>query len=134
MNKEFIPYEEALALKALGFSEVCCAYYHSFHGFTFYYADFHTNSNDGTHKDKYETCSAPLYQQAFKWFEKKHNLFILMQVGMNNGECQTFYFNVIKFGKNLYKSLHRSKTSLYSREEAELECLRQLIELTKEKI
>jgi hypothetical protein len=27
MNKEFIPYEEAIALKELGFDELCLAYY-----------------------------------------------------------------------------------------------------------
>lgn len=30
MNKEFVPYEQALALKELGFNETCIAFYYDF--------------------------------------------------------------------------------------------------------
>lgn len=44
MNKEFIPYEQALELKALGFNEPCLS------------------------KDTHNDVDLPLYQQAFRWF------------------------------------------------------------------
>jgi hypothetical protein len=122
MKKEFVPYEESLALKELGFDEPCI----------FYYApDAITISKPTTgvcSSDRYGIIASPLYQQAFRWFREKYNLFILMQVGQHNGEHQTFYFNVFKYGVNLYKSKHRSATGTYTYEEAEHEALRKLIE------
>jgi hypothetical protein len=122
MNKEFVPYDIALAMKELGFDEPCI----------FYYApDAITISKPTTgvcSSDRYGIIASPLYQQAFRWFREKYNLFILMQVGQHNGEHQTFYFNVFKYGVNLYKSKHRSATGTYTYEEAEHEALRKLIE------
>lgn len=123
MKKEFVPYEESLALKELGFDEPCFGYF-----------------TDDTKEFRYPygvsdfgKLKAPLYQQAFRWFREKYNLFILMQVGQHNGEHQTFYFNVFKYGVNLYKSKHRSATGTYTYEEAEHEALRKLIEIVKDK-
>ena len=122
MKKEFVPYDIALAMKELGFDEPCI----------FYYApDAITISKPTTgvcSSDRYGIIASPLYQQAFRWFREKYNLFILMQVGQHNGEHQTFYFNVFKYGVNLYKSKHRSATGTYTYEEAEHEALRKLIE------
>ena len=119
MTKEFIPYEEALALKELGFdTQEHLGWY---------------NPEKVLHN---YVCAdamlAPLYQQAFRWFREKYNLFMLMQVGQHNGEHQTFYFNVFEYGVNLYKSKFRSKTGVYTYEEAELACLRKLIKLVKD--
>ena len=109
-------------MKELGFDEPCI----------FYYApDAITISKPTTgvcSSDRYGIIASPLYQQAFRWFREKYNLFILMQVGQHNGEHQTFYFNVFKYGVNLYKSKHRSATGTYTYEEAEHEALRKLIE------
>ena len=122
MSREFVPYDIALAMKELGFDEPCI----------FYYApDAITISKPTTgvcSSDRYGIIASPLYQQAFRWFREKYNLFILMQVGQHNGEHQTFYFNVFKYGVNLYKSKHRSATGTYTYEEAEHEALRKLIE------
>ena len=53
-----------------------------------------------------------------KWLREEHHMHILMNVGMNDGEKQTFYCNVFLFGKNLYKGKFRSETSVYTYEEA----------------
>ena len=126
MTKEFVPYEESLALKELGFDEECFGHYSKELGLIIMV----TLSNSVFYKD--EGVLAPLYQQVFRWFRENHNLFILMQVGQHNKEHQTFYFNVIEYGVNKYKSLFRSETGKYTHEEAELECLRKLIEIVKE--
>jgi hypothetical protein len=68
MNKEFIPYEQALELKELGFDEPCLTFYNGkFLESTDY--DF----DNGTSKDIGLCIVAPLYQQAFRWLREKHN-------------------------------------------------------------
>ena len=70
MDKEFIPYEQAIALKELGFDEPCLIW-----------ADKQGNiSYDGTTKygvnynKNFELVSIPIYQQVFRWFRENHNL------------------------------------------------------------
>ncbi len=123
MKNEFVPYEEALALKELGFKGRC----------------FKVYDTKGFIQDEREMAElaldyvpAPLYQQAFRWFREKYNLFILMQVGQHNGKHQTFYFNVFKYGVNLYKSKYRSNTGAYIYEEAQDASLKKLIEIIKQ--
>lgn len=53
-----------------------------------------------------------------KWLRDVHNMHILMNVGMHDSIKQTFYCNVFLFGVNLYKGKFRSKTSIYTYEEA----------------
>lgn len=66
MEKEFIPYEQALLLKELGFDEPCLAFYNgSFLDSTQY--DF----DEGTSKDIGMCTKAPLYQQAFRFLYKE---------------------------------------------------------------
>ncbi len=63
MEKEFVPYIESLELKQLGFDEPCFAYYDT--GiFTFWY---HSEQQP----DLVLNCTAPLYQQAFRWLYQK---------------------------------------------------------------
>ena len=108
MKKEIIPYEQALALKELGFDEPCFAT----HG----YLDLYIGSNEGHIK-------APLYQQAFRWFREKYNLFGHIEVEHNN----SFYWYI----KNPEQFISSQKSDAY--EEAELECLKKLIEIIKQK-
>jgi len=71
MTKEFIPYQQALALKELGFDEPCFRWYDERWGDDLQQDKFNTN------KDLFMTdldCSAPLYQQAFRWFREKYSL------------------------------------------------------------
>lgn len=137
MEKEFVPYDIALAMKELGFDEPCVAVYYgdydsrSFeNGLALEYRESQYYAQKGWAKG----VLAPLYQQAFRWFREKYNLFILMQVGQHSGEHQTFYFNVFKYGVNLYKSKHRSATGTYTYKEAEHEALRKLIEIVEENL
>ena len=63
MNKEFIPYEQALSMEKLGFVERCFGFY-TLEG---YYFPNTTPLNSLTYG-----CDAPLYQQAFRWFREKY--------------------------------------------------------------
>jgi hypothetical protein len=69
MNKEFIPYEQALELKELGFDESCIATYRHDGDFNIVEQNglfWEVKTNPNTH------CAAPLYQQAFRWFREKY--------------------------------------------------------------
>ena len=76
MTKEFVPYELAVKLKDLGFNEPCFGFY--LEDGTWTPASY---SREGTvfpsNSDLLpEWCAAPLYQQAFRWFREKYDLFI----------------------------------------------------------
>ena len=66
MKNEFIPYEQALALKELGFDESC------YNQYTDGTLDLPCTKYD--YPDCVESIPAPLYQQAFRWFREKYNL------------------------------------------------------------
>ena len=75
MDREFIPYDIALELKELGFDELCFGWYHHKLIVSKEYSilEFQKCKNaeswiTGKH------CSAPLYQQAFRWLYQKNNI------------------------------------------------------------
>jgi hypothetical protein len=69
---------------------------------------------------------APTYQQAFRWFREKHNL--ISVVGYHNLWKYSFLIETIEEHKTI---IVVDKINTY--EEAELECLKKLIEIVKEK-
>ena len=121
MEKEFIPYEQALALKELGFDEPCFAYYGEINGgeiMLFLKKNF---DNQALH------FLAPLYQQAFRWFREKRYRFNIVNDSTDiNGN---YYYDVFFNGKFLFETDYIYKTY----EEAELACLKKLIEIVKNK-
>jgi hypothetical protein len=142
MNKEFIPYTEALALKELGFDEPCLAHWYnetptnSEGQCLVYYKKPWDNQKiiNGVIRDYY---FAPTYSQAFKWFREKYRL----QPSVNSF-CFEEYSFVIMGSRNeiLYpihhKLLNDGKKNPWefdTYEEAELACLKKLIEIVKNK-
>jgi hypothetical protein len=133
MEKEFVPYEQALALKELGFDETCImAYYHLFSEdkkdkLFMRYNDNKTNSDNA--------ISAPLYQQAFKFFREKYGLSACALLKMRDSKRVSFYIINELDNRLIQSKFFKSKISnLYKTyEEAELECLKKLIEIVKEK-
>ena len=115
MNKEFVTYEQALALKELGFNEPCLGLYHN--DKTLYPTQ--CKSQEQYHG---QICSAPLYQQAFRWLRKKHRLYPIIDsfVGVKG---------VVKF---FYK-LPMYDETFNTYEETEQACLNKLIEICKTK-
>jgi hypothetical protein len=96
MNKEFIPYEQILEIKTLGFDGI-------------------------------------LWQEAFRWFREKYGLYSAVNVDQTMepkfAYCISKYWtdalswgwDTIVFNSDLY----------YDYEEAELDCLKKLIEIVK---
>jgi len=80
MEKEFVPYTLALALKELGFNEKCYGYYTKNQEYFYFDVDdlssAYTKNMDNlvvNSVDELE-CTAPLYQQAFRWLRETHNI------------------------------------------------------------
>jgi hypothetical protein len=117
MNKEFIPYEQALELKELGFNELCLFYYEDNEALRIYHQS-----------EIYDDLvGAPLYQQAFRWFREKYNIFsCIMTEYSYGGHISAYHINGVR-------QSNISKGDYKSYEEAELECLKKLIEIVKNK-
>jgi len=124
MDKEFVTYEQALALKELGFDERC---------FTRYYESGKlSDSLSYLHHNYFGQVNAPLKQQAFKWFREKYKLTWEHQFDDGNislyvGEIaypdnNLDFFKIIEVEYDGYNKAH---------EEAELACLIKLIEIVK---
>jgi hypothetical protein len=117
MEKEFIPYEQALALKELGFDEECFYLYDS----KIFKSQIISSKNSDF---KYvDVVQAPLYQQAFRWFREKYNLFY----PIIQDDIMQYYFSV----PNSERLLDTTDYCYDTYEEAEIECLKKLIELCK---
>jgi hypothetical protein len=116
MNKEFIPYEQALILKELGFDEPCFGYYK--------YEEL-LIQGQSKNSDHGFSISAPLYQQVFRWFREKHNLHI-----NKHGNSNYTSFNMVEPKIEVISFVRYTDTENHY-EEAELECLKKLIEIVK---
>jgi hypothetical protein len=143
MEREFIPYEQALALKELGFNEPCFAIWSGFDEVNFSITDtirlfsskFNINGTQSSVSYINPTdnrVSAPLYQQAFRWFREKYKIhssvFWVEIEGFIYWNYRYSYLN----GRQV-ESVNRSITFFDTPEEAKLECLKKLIEIIKNK-
>ena len=120
MENEFVSYNQALALKELGFDEPCFGYWKSKN----WLIQEKTRTDGYTHAD--QECSAPLCQQAFRWLREKHELV----VDWNHSQ----YDNAGSYIGVSIKNIHLEETvvGVYkSYEEAEQACLDKLIQIVK---
>ena len=128
MEKEFIPYEQALALKELGFNETCLAQYKKYDvGEATLDIGFSKNEIIMQFHKLSKFCSAPLYQQAFRWFREKYGCEFHIECRRHTS---VKYYEVFLFDGNK-SSMVFGKSLKY--EDAELECLKKLIEIVKKK-
>jgi hypothetical protein len=114
MNKEFIPYKQALELKELGFNEPCFGLYAPPSKTVFLH-------HYGLLSAK-EQILAPLYQQAFSFFREKHKL-----VGVVDKKQDVRFYKI----EDENEILIAVDTSFKTYEEAELACLVKLIDIVK---
>jgi hypothetical protein len=128
IENEFIPYEQALELKELGFDEPCFAWYVS-ESYGLEYGEVIKSDliRDG--------IVAPTYSQAFRWFREKHNLYTEIRTFAWDYDEKLLGFSIrtylnpvnIETERKIYGEVYETY------EEAELECLKKLIEIIKEK-
>ena len=138
MEKEFIPFEQALALKELGFNEECFRVKLKKSPEQWY---TQTDYEDYP-EQKEEEVLIPLWQQAFRWFREKYDLVIEPCVPFQRlYSTEEDHFEILEFGYRIY-SFDQYRGGLRDKiewdgydnsneEEAELECLKKLIELCK---
>lgn len=132
--KDFIPYEEALELKQLGFDEDCFARYEGKLSsykkpliFEFTFANSPAAFNKvGYPNYPYQDVESPTFSQAFRFFREKYGLNHEIPYAGREGEYHAFVQNYI-YGNN------GNSPSVFTYEEAELECLRKLIQIIKQK-
>ena len=124
MENQFIPYQQALELKRLGFNEPCVASYSVEGRFDICEQNgigWLTRTNSGL--EKYPTaCAAPLYQQAFKWFRDQYGY--TYSIGRTN----ICVYHLMVQGTLLTNMIQDSK----SYEEAELKCIQAFIDAAKQ--
>jgi hypothetical protein len=142
MEKEFIPYDKALALKELGFDEPCLAVYQDP---KFMLID-KLLDNGWVPKELLKVTNtiyasngfvtAPLYQQAFRWFRENYNINVSI-TSKTLSDGKTVY---ISHGRTIPDTINKGlivdilpyrTDEIY--EKAELECLKKLIEIVKNK-
>lgn len=127
---EFIPYEQAMALKELGFNEPCI-YYFVTKNFSEPIGVNGRVSLTATNKDTFDKmlCTAPLWQQAFKWFRTKHDL----PSWIESYPGESYHYQIRDgYKEDSFQNYHFDVNST-SQEEAELACLKKLIEIVKNK-
>ena len=122
MEKEFIGYSEALALKELGFSSpYAIGGYQG--GAVFYYekGELYYDGRPMYSSDAHSgQLLAPLYQQVFRWFREKYADVLVKDYGLIP------HFTMIQ-------NMFLDSNKIWTYEEAELECLKKLIEIVKQK-
>jgi len=134
MNKEFIPYEQALELKELGFDEPCMFPYHRNN--TEYIDSAHIELANYNATEK--LVSAPLYQQAFRWFREKYGWYQTIDTYFDeNNVLKEHGWHIYQDGNDRTENYLRMLDSSQKQqvedtyEEAELACLKKLIEIVK---
>ncbi len=123
MKKEFVPYEQALELKELGFDEECLAW---------------TIPNEtnfiispcekyGERFDK--MVQIPTFSQVFRWFREKYNIIPnIHSVYIDETHTKiNFWVWFANYEENSNEEIYYG-----TYEEAELECLKKLIEIVKD--
>ena len=144
MKNQFCSYEIAKQLKELGFDEKCIASYYTNIkenntakydvrkklNASFDYNAFIDEDDSGyiRNSDKEYYISAPLWQQVIDWFREKYNLWnmIYPRDGWNYTIQEIDNIPSV-FGDSYHK------TEMRTYEEAEIECLKKLIEIVKKK-
>ena len=119
--EEFVPYELAVKLKALGFDEPCLDKYDP--RFEKLSSNMETWSNE-YYPENLMTL-APLFQQSFRFFREKYEIYYTIE-GSKKFGFQHFIYDE----KGSYEI--KSEETFKTYEEAELACLRKLIEIVKQ--
>lgn len=129
MEEDFVPHEQALVLiKELDFK---CTYH-----FKEYDTEGCLHPNGLLTSHNLDFITAPLYQQVFKWFRKNHKLnsWIPPVLSSPSKNKTDFGFVIHKEGDS-FDNIIYDEDDIDSKtfEQAQLACLKQLIEIVKTK-
>jgi hypothetical protein len=141
MKTEFVSYELALKMKQLGFDEPCMAAFEDNGKLFIYWNDLASKdelfcSQKACEKLDYE-CLVPTWQQAFRWFRENHNLrgFIGFRPNIKQFDCHIYDMSLSgkEYVKQRTMEEFNKDPKVGTYEEAELECLKKLINIVKKK-
>ncbi len=135
LEKEFVLHTESLELKKLGFNEPCLMCYrgesglysHSIGG---YASEMTLKSNTDLNtysvneKEDY-WVAAPTFSQAFRWFREKYNYWSYVYPSIRN---KTWHFHIQFYDSDMWGEMFLGE-NYTTYEEAELACLKKLIEI-----
>ena len=126
MKEHFVNYNQALALKELGFDEPCFGKYDT------QIADqwvLNISPEGRQFQNTNKACIAPLKQQVFKWFRDKHQIdgWVVPYYSFK----EKLYSFLIENGEE--ENLKDGDEDYKTHEEAESACIDKLIEIVKTK-
>ena len=131
MDKEFVTYEQVLALKELGFDENCFAYYHTTLSSSDVDLVFGKTQNKFYHLvriPEHFDILAPLKQQVFRWFREK--FFLDSEIYLQEERGHKFYhYLVLQLVRGNIEWISKNTIRFKTYEEAENACIDKLIEL-----
>ena len=122
MEKEFIPYTEALALKELGFNNFCFGWYN--YGLLNLFGE--DNLLDGYAGEENRPL-APTFSQAFRFFREMYDFISEINV-YSTSDGYSFSFKILC---KKYTPYIEANNAWLLYEDAELECLVKLIDIVK---
>jgi len=124
MEKEFIPYNEAIKLKQLGFNEECFSFYNTCGMLIVSEFLFKNAIAQNTE------VTAPLYQQVFRWFREKHKLIGFISFHSKGSfRIETLPKSKITLTSHKQRYFDNNGKLWKTYEEVELACLKKLIEI-----
>jgi hypothetical protein len=128
MTQEFIPYEQALELKQLGFNEHCFGEWQNLKIGKNLVVDEEDRIYDISVLGA--DIKAPLYQQAFRWFRNKYDKHCYVEAyTLSSGGKRYDYTILSNEGEEEWDDGETWETY----EQAELACLKELIKIIKNK-
>ena len=133
MEKEFIPYEEALTMKELGFDDDCLGYYVG-KDREIFLSNEHVPLPIKPSMTSKVMFRAPLYQQAFKWFKTNYNLFFSTNFMGYESYYVAFHLDTEDYRHEnmmLKNACYSEIVDIHNYDNINLEIVRELIRLVK---
>lgn len=143
IEKEFVPYNESLELKELGFNESCFGYYYTLNGKDWKFAEKseYQRLDDELMFGPQSVLLTPTFSQAFRFFREKYKIHYSIDYECSQHDYKWGYnwsiynYNRVVKTEDEYITSHPNAPVgewMYEKpEEAELACLRKLIEICR---
>ena len=132
LEKEFIPYEVALDMKSIGFDEPCICVYNDKNIYSVEQGDnsvlFKTVINSRLPNNFY---ASPTFSQCFRWFREKYGLVGIIKFGTQDFTYEIYNMGIMGDVSRIFDKVSLNFNGKYK--EAELECLKKVIEIVKQK-
>ena len=130
LQKEFVPYELALRMKALEFDEPCFGYYSKgVLSIEIIKSGKIFTNEDSIYFDKDSSCLVPTFSQCFRWFREKYHI-IGYPIFKGGKTTQTAWYDYVIYSEIEWE-VDNPNQQWKTYEEAELECLEKLIEIVE---